>query len=1068
MDNVFDYNNFEVLKTELSRKKLRKAIRLLCVFGCGAGEVIFATKDDKVYGFGRNRFGGLGLGTVDEHIDSPALNQTLSDKQLSNIYCGFEHWIALTSNGRCYAWGHNDFGQLGIGTVEATQTPLLIQALKNIEVVDIGCGGFYNIALTRDGLIYGWGHNQFGQLGDGSYDSVTVPKRIDFNEKIASISCGIKHSMALTDSGRLYVWGLNSYGQLGREVRRPPFFNHPESVPGLEDTVFAKAECGPNHSLLLTNDGFVYAFGDNKGGQIGNGLLDHQCRPFKVFDNIKCKDIIGHKENDISIAISMDNKFFVWGLAKNRRYLTPKEIISGDSIFDIYAKVVKTGVTFKTIVINEKLKSWEKINKSFDPKNNNFTFSQTSDDNNEMLSTTEESLISSAAKRIANTVQSLNQISNENNRTIYDFLDIEGFKYYDLMSIDANVLRSVRLLYVFQRGNSAIFATNDDQVFGLGFNRNGSLGVGAKRETVHRPELNTVLCGKQLIEIACGFEHCIGLTASGDCYAWGQNRYGQLGIDTHDTSETPQKIGELSDKKVIKICCGAYHSMALTSDGEVFSWGHNTFAQLGDKTYNSRKTPTQVLFRDKIVSISCGTNHSIALTHNGSAYVWGSNELGQLGRPKERDFRENRLRAVCNRPQKIPGFDDTIIIRAVCGPNHTLLLTIEGFVYSFGDNVCGQIGNGSADTQFSPFKLNNRIRIKDVITHWENDFSLAVTVDNRIYVWGLAQNKRYDRPRRVPESAGKSLFDIYLTLAKTKVTYKTLNTAEDIIDLNELPNNVMESETPLNYNEFNEDFNQLNDSSEHNSSENSNNVNVFDEDLDFNSNNRYEYEKEELLSDTEETPESQEDMFESGRRRQSNNRSDSGNSLFTESQELVVSAGKLFLKQLNVSFNNPNNFDLKLTTDDKHIYCHKTILQIRNPNFWSILKQNLSQELNEIKINPKTYDSFYAFIQYMYGIEPEVGVHFVNDLKTMAKHFDEPELEEMCAHHINHLRDSINMSNICAFYAKSINCGLNDLENYCKQFFANNWKVILKSDEFQAMDDSLSKRLMNSIVDRNI
>ena len=1060
MDNVLDYKNFEVLKTEFIRKKFRKSIRLLCVFGCGAGEVIFATKDDNVYGFGRNRFGGLGLGTLKEHITSPTLNTTLSHKKIANIFCGFEHWIALTADGRCYSWGHNELGQLGHGSIESSQTPRLIKKLKNLEVVDISCGGFYNLVLTSDGGVYGWGHNQFGQLGDGTFESVTIPKQLYFDDEIASLSCGIKHSMALTVNGRVFVWGLNSYGQLGREVRRPPFVNRPQMITGFEDTVFSKAECGPNHSLLLTTDGCVYAFGDNKGGQLGNGALDQQFRPHRVFTDIKCKDIIAHKENDISIAVSMDDKFYIWGLAKNRRFLKPKEITSGDSIFDIYAKVVKTGVTFKTVVINDKLKTWERINKNFDPKNNNFSLTQTTDENE--LSTNEDSLSNSCPQRLNLSLQSLNLISNQNKRTIHDFLDIEGFKYYDLMSIDNKILRSIRLLYVFQRGNSAIFVTNEDKVYGLGFNRNGSLGVGPKRETVHKPELNQVLSGKQLVDITAGFEHCIGLTASGQCYAWGQNKYGQLGIVSHEMAEMPQKIEELSDKKVIKISCGAYHSMALTSDGEVFSWGHNTFAQLGDKTYNSRSTPTQVLFRDKIISISCGTNHSIALTQTGSAYVWGSNELGQLGRPKERDFRENRLRAVCNRPQKIPGFDETRIVKAICGPNHSILLTTDGYIHAFGDNSSGQIGNGCTDTQYTPFQVNNTLRIKEVITHWENDLTIAVTDDNRVYVWGWAQNKKYEKPQQIPKSLGKSLFDKYLKLAKTKVTYKALNIREDIIDLNEINNNIIESKTPLNVNEMNEYFNELNNSSKYNSFENINEFNNFDDNYDNNSNNVYNYGNEDLFSETEEPI----DEFE---RRQSNVPSDSGNSMATESPDLT--SGKVFLKHLNLSFNNPNTCDLKIISEDKVIYCHKTILQIRNQNFWQILRQKLNEENNEIKINPKTFDSFYAFIQYMYGIEPEISDQFINDLQIMAKHFDEPEMEDLCAQHIRLLKDSINVSNVCAFYEKAINCGLIDLENDCKQFFAQNWKTILKSDAFHAMDDSLSKRLMNSslnsIVDSN-
>ena len=86
---------------------------------------IYATNDDIVYGFGRNRFGGLGLGTEEDGIKEPQLNSTLSGKQIIDIFCGYEHWIALSADGQCYSWGHNQFGQLGIESPETT-TPLEI------------------------------------------------------------------------------------------------------------------------------------------------------------------------------------------------------------------------------------------------------------------------------------------------------------------------------------------------------------------------------------------------------------------------------------------------------------------------------------------------------------------------------------------------------------------------------------------------------------------------------------------------------------------------------------------------------------------------------------------------------------------------------------------------------------------------------------------------------------------------------------------------------------------------------------------------------------------------------
>lgn len=152
MDDILNVNNFESLATTLSDPELRREIRLLSVFGCAAAEVIYATKDDKVFGYGRNRFGGLGLG-IETEVKSPQLNRTLSGKRITNFVVGFEHWIALTATGHCYVWGHNQKGQLGIGSRDPSLTPQLIKGLAHEVVVQISCGGFHNLALTGTGQV---------------------------------------------------------------------------------------------------------------------------------------------------------------------------------------------------------------------------------------------------------------------------------------------------------------------------------------------------------------------------------------------------------------------------------------------------------------------------------------------------------------------------------------------------------------------------------------------------------------------------------------------------------------------------------------------------------------------------------------------------------------------------------------------------------------------------------------------------------------------------------------------------------------------------------------------------
>ena len=155
MDEIIDIKTFEILKTTtVNNSELpMKSIRLLAVFGNLGSEVIYATADDQVYGFGQNKNGCLGLSTYERDIREPRLNRTLSGKGLKDIVYGFEHCIGLTADGKCYGWGHNDSGRLGIGTYDAAPTPQLVKELDNQIIAQLVCGGGHTLALTITGQV---------------------------------------------------------------------------------------------------------------------------------------------------------------------------------------------------------------------------------------------------------------------------------------------------------------------------------------------------------------------------------------------------------------------------------------------------------------------------------------------------------------------------------------------------------------------------------------------------------------------------------------------------------------------------------------------------------------------------------------------------------------------------------------------------------------------------------------------------------------------------------------------------------------------------------------------------
>ncbi|MCL2140281.1 MAG: RCC1 repeat- and reductase domain-containing protein [Dehalococcoidia bacterium] len=147
-----------------------------------------------------------------------------------------------------------------------------------------------------------------------------------------------------------------------------------------------------------------------------------------------------------------------------------------------------------------------------------------------------------------------------------------------------------------------------------------------------------------VIAISAGYQYSLALKSDGTVYAWGRNYYGQLGDDTTTNSTTPVQvlgvggIGNLTD--VIAISAGHEYSLALKSDGTVYAWGENYYGQLGIDTNGigtDSSTPVQVLGVGGsgnlagIIAISAGKDHSLALKSDGTVYAWGRNDHGQLG-----------------------------------------------------------------------------------------------------------------------------------------------------------------------------------------------------------------------------------------------------------------------------------------------------------------------------------------------------------------------------------------------------------------------------------------------------
>ena len=262
-----------------------------------------------LWAVGNNGWGQLGDGTFNQTYNPELIVPT----NVTVIAAGSQHSLFLTSGGRLWAMGYNLDGELGDGvfntnTPYGTNTPQLIVASN---VTAIAAGQWHSLFLKSDGSLWAMGANNYGQLGDGSTNSVNVPELIVTNGVVA-IAAGEWHSLFLKSDGSLWAMGNNQYGQLGDGTNlaySPYGTNRPEQI--LTSNVTAIA-AGDYHSLLLKNDGSLWGMGQNTFGQLGVGSLGSTNRPMPILAGGVATMVAGQY---YSLFLKSDGS--LWGMGYN-------------------------------------------------------------------------------------------------------------------------------------------------------------------------------------------------------------------------------------------------------------------------------------------------------------------------------------------------------------------------------------------------------------------------------------------------------------------------------------------------------------------------------------------------------------------------------------------------------------------------------------------------------------------------------------------------------------------------------------------------------------------------------
>ena len=311
---------------------------------------LYAILDNgSLYAWGNNKDGQLGLGLTDEYV---AYNKKVDiPGKVKLIKCAGDNptesaCYVITEDGALYVWGKNSYGQLGVGDEVNKNTPTKVNLPGKIkELITTNVPSVY--ALMEDSSLYAWGYNLDGQLGVGDEVNKNTPTKVNLPSKIKELITTNGSSVyALMEDSSLYSWGENSYGQLGVgdkiNKNTPTIVNLPGKIKKLITSYSA--------SYAILEDGSLYSWGENNSGELGVGSNEDKNTPTKVTAiNGKIMDLIINSDKNYStyksiFAIIKDGSLYAWGNNKGGQLgIGSREdnINSPTKVTDINGKVTK-------------------------------------------------------------------------------------------------------------------------------------------------------------------------------------------------------------------------------------------------------------------------------------------------------------------------------------------------------------------------------------------------------------------------------------------------------------------------------------------------------------------------------------------------------------------------------------------------------------------------------------------------------------------------------------------------------------------------------------------------------
>ncbi len=622
------------------------------------------------------------------------------------LFCGGRNSFEIRA-GILWAWGGNSHGQLGDGTRVSRITPVQIGTATNW--VSIANEIYHSVGLRSDGTLWSWGANSHGQLGNGTTTSSNSPIRVGTATNWVSVAVGSLHTLALKSDGTLWAWGFNNNGQLGNGTTT----NASSPVQMGSATNWVSMAAGNNYSLGLKSDGTLWAWGFNPSGQLGNGTTTNASSPVQVGTATNWVSIDAGYAH--STGIRSDGTLWAWGENSSGQLgdgsTTTRSVPGQVGTATNWVSVAAGYAHVLAVKSDGSLWAWGYNN-----------FSQLGDN-----STTSRSVpgqVGTATNWVSLDAGSYHSLALRSDGTLFGWGSNTEGQLGDGTTTSRPVPTSISTITPHWISTVAgafhsLGLKSTGTLWAWGNNANGQLGNGS---TTNASSAVQVGSATNWVAGAGGGGHSLGLRTDGTLWAWGFNAYGQLGDGSTLDRTTPVQVSSATNW--VSMATGNGHSLGLRSDGTLWAWGGNPYGQLGDGTTSFRSAPVQIGTATNWVSVAAGYDHSLALKSDGTLWAWGLNTSGQLG---------NSTTTNALSPVQVGSATNWVAMSA--GPTHSLGLRSNGTLWAWGNNTYGQLGDGTTTNYVSPVQVGTT-------TNWigataSDKFSLGLRTDGQLWAWGF-------------------------------------------------------------------------------------------------------------------------------------------------------------------------------------------------------------------------------------------------------------------------------------------------------------------------------------------